>query len=68
MFIRKSGDGNYYLATSHTKGRVKNMANIKKVFIIKDGGSHGYIGEICTPKKLIGKRVMLQLIFLENKK
>jgi len=72
MFIKKSGDGKYYLykraiGTKKRGSMAKGVDNINNIFLVKSDRDNGYItNNIDTPKELIGKRVMLKLIILEE--
>jgi len=72
MFIKKSGDGKYYLykrsISSKKRGSIaKDISKINNIFLVRRDRKSGYItSNIGTPKELIGKRVMLKLIILEE--
>ena len=72
MFIKKSGDGKYYLykrgiGTKKRGSMAKSVSKINNIFLIKRDVCSGYISpNIGTPKELIGKRVIFKVIILDE--
>lgn len=71
MFVKKSGDGNYYVYKRRINktGPIKSIYDATNIFNVRDKGACGEIGgtsRITLPKETIGKKIILKVLFVEG--
>jgi len=70
MFLRKSGDNNWYVCrTSHGQLGKRNKNGYRNWFLIKYGSSNKgnlNVGHITFQKELVGKRIRLKVEVIDD--